>query len=434
MPQHPQPPDGRAFPAGAATTAAVLAGDPHQALRRLREREPVSWLPALGGWLVTSRDLALRVLRDSATFTVDDPRFTTAQVVGPSMLSLDGPQHTRHRDPFSRALRTAAEQGALPALVSGRAGQLIAALRPAGRAELRRCLAGPLAAAVMADLLALPVKSPAELLTWYDAIVGEVSALAQAAGSGPRDHDERRDQGGAASPAAAAGPAVPADADVPAGPVVSPGAAAFGALRERLQAAAVSPGLLADVGAAGTLSADELVSNAAVMLFGGIETTEGMICNVIWHLLSHPDQLALVRADPRLLDAAVEESLRLEPAAAMVDRFATGDVTLAGARIRRGDQVSVSLAAANRDPAAFADPDRFDIGRRGSRPSLAFAHGPHFCPGAQLARLEAVTAIRLLLGQMTGLRLDQSRPSAPRGLVFRKPLQLHVRWDEPSGS
>ena len=156
MPQHPQPPDGRAFPAGAATTAAVLAGDPHQALRRLREREPVSWLPALGGWLVTSRDLALRVLRDSATFTVDDPRFTTAQVVGPSMLSLDGPQHTRHRDPFSRALRTAAEQGALPALVSGRAGQLIAALRPAGRAELRRCLAGPLAAAVMADLLALP--------------------------------------------------------------------------------------------------------------------------------------------------------------------------------------------------------------------------------------------------------------------------------------
>ena len=176
------------------------------------------------------------------------------------------------------------------------------------------------------------------------------------------------------------------------------------------------------------------MSNAAVLLFGGIETTEGMICNAIWHLLRHPDQLALVRADPRLLDAAVEESLRLEPAAAMVDRFATGDVTLAGARIRDGDQVSVSLAAAGRDPAAWADPDRFDVRRRGSRPSLAFAHGPHFCPGAQLARLETVVAIRLLLDGMAGLRLDGSRPSGPRGLVFRKPPELHVRWDEPSGS
>jgi cytochrome P450 len=407
VPQQGQPPDARGFPAGAAVTAAVLAADPHPALRRLREQEPVSWLPALGGWLVTRHDLALRVLRDSATFTVDDPRFTTARVVGPSMLSLDGPRHARHRDPFSRALRAAAERGTLAALVSGRAGQLIAALRPAGRAELRRALAGPLAAAVMADLLALPVTSPAELLTWYDAIVGAVSALARAGGEPPGGPD-RADGCDARS-----------------------GAAEFAALRLRLHAAAGSPGLLADATAGGTLSADELVSNAAVLLFGGIETTEGMICNAIWHLLTHPDQLALVRADSRLLDAAVEESLRLEPAAAMVDRFATGDVTLAGAGIRGGDQVSVSLAAASRDPAAFTNPDQFDVRRRGSRLSLAFAHGPHFCPGAQLARLEAVTAIRLLLDGMAGLRLDQSRPSAPRGLVFRKPPELHVRWDGP---
>src|SRR3954471_16373155 len=81
------------FPLGAAVTVGQLEGDPHALLARLRETEPVSWLPAIGGWLVTRRDLALRAMRDAGAFTVQDPRFTTAQVVGPSMLSLDGPEH-----------------------------------------------------------------------------------------------------------------------------------------------------------------------------------------------------------------------------------------------------------------------------------------------------------------------------------------------------
>jgi cytochrome P450 len=94
---------GGPFPLGAAVTVADLDGDPHPLLHRLRAAEPVSWLPALGGWLVTRHDLALAVMRDSRGFTVDDPRFSTAQVVGPSMLSLDGGPHRRHRDPFSAA-------------------------------------------------------------------------------------------------------------------------------------------------------------------------------------------------------------------------------------------------------------------------------------------------------------------------------------------
>src|ERR687896_2102053 len=94
-----------AFPLGAAVTLAQLDADPHPLLARLREHEPVSWLPALDGWLVTRRDLAMQVMRDPATFTVDDPRFSTGQVVGPSMLSLDGAVHARHRDPFARPFR-----------------------------------------------------------------------------------------------------------------------------------------------------------------------------------------------------------------------------------------------------------------------------------------------------------------------------------------
>jgi cytochrome P450 len=167
-------------------------------------------------------------------------------------------------------------------------------------------------------------------------------------------------------------------------------------------------------------------------MFGGIQTTEGMIVNAMWHLLSHRAELALVLADRALIPAAVEESLRLEPAAAVVDRYATRDTALGGARVRAGDQVTVSLTGANRDPAVFADPDSFDIRRPGTGRHLAFAHGPHFCLGAHLARLEAETAVGVLLDQLPRLGLDPRYPAAPRGLVFRKPPELRVRWD-PGG-
>ena len=169
-------------------------------------------------------------------------------------------------------------------------------------------------------------------------------------------------------------------------------------------------------------------------MFGGIETTEGMIANAAWHLLSHRDQLDLVRADPGLLPQAIEESLRLEPAAAVVDRYATRDVELgACAAISPGDLVSVSVAGAGRDPAVFPDPDRFDVRRDNARQNLAFARGPHFCLGVHLARLEAQAALSAALSQLPGLRLDPDRGAAtraaPRGLVFRKPPSLPVRWD-----
>src|SRR5436190_23269939 len=109
------------FAIGAAVTLADLEEAPHGVLARLREREPVSWLPALGGWLVTRRDLALTVMRDAERFTVDDPRFSTAQVVGPSMLSLDGAEHRRHRDPFADPFRRAAVRERLSDAVAAEA-------------------------------------------------------------------------------------------------------------------------------------------------------------------------------------------------------------------------------------------------------------------------------------------------------------------------
>jgi cytochrome P450 len=128
------------------------------------------------------------------------------------------------------------------------------------------------------------------------------------------------------------------------------------------------------------------------------------------------------------LEDAVEESLRLEPAAAIVDRYATADVEIAGAAIGRGELVRVSIAGANRDPEVFEDPDRFDVRRSNARRHVAFAHGPHACIGMHLARLEAHTALQRLLSRLPALRLDPASPTSPRGLVFRKPPELRVLW------
>jgi cytochrome P450 len=162
------------------------------------------------------------------------------------------------------------------------------------------------------------------------------------------------------------------------------------------------------------------------MMFGGIETTEGMILNALALLLPTDLSTASVE-DPALLAAIVEESLRMEPAAAVVDRYATEDVTIAGAHIRRGDLVRVSLTGANRDPAVFPDPDVFDPHRANLRAQLSFAKGPHVCIAMDLARLEARVAVRELVTRLPGLRL--AGPSGARGLVFRKPPSLEVSWD-----
>ncbi|WP_371551942.1 cytochrome P450 [Streptomyces sp. NBC_00554] len=385
------------FPLGAATTLAELARDPHPRLALLRAQEPVSWLPELNGWLVTRRDLALGVMRDAETFTVDDPRFSTAQVVGPSMLSLDGDQHARHREPFTAPFRPREVREGFASFIERETDRLITALEPAGAVELRRAFAGPLAVAVVTEALGLVGTTAATVLAWYDSIVGAVSDITAGHEAGP------------------AGPA------------------AYAQLRAAVEATVADRGAASLLGsAAGRLTLPEVASNAAVLMFGGIETIEAMITNALLHLLQRPDQLALVRADFGLLDGAIEESLRLEPGAAVVDRYATRDTVLGPATIRRGELVTVSLTGANRDPAVFPDPDRFDVRRENARLQLAFAHGPHYCLAAHLARLETRIALQRLLERLPALRLDPDRPAAAQGLVFRKPPTLHVLWDGPA--
>lgn len=425
-------------------TIEELSGDPHPHLARMRARSPVTWVSDLDAFVVTGWSAAMDVLRDPTTFTVDDPRFSTGQVVGPSMLSLDGAAHTRHRDPFDGPFRSRQVSERFSPGIGHHVHRLLDAAVGHGGAvvDLRGALAAPLAARVMSDTLGLSGGSTnadtvGRLLVWYGAIVDSVAGVS----AGCPVTTAGAEAIAALADAVVASLTGPSPGDVPSSEASS-ASEAWRPTRVDAQpsdAVQASDGrwgggatavLLDDGVRHGGLTVAEVVSNAAVIMFGGIETTEAMLLNALWFLLRAPDELAAVRADLDLVDAAVEESLRLEPAAAVVDRYATRDAVVAGTSIPTGTQVTVSLAGANRDPSEFTDPDRFDLRRPRRRRHLAFAAGPHVCIGMDLARLEVVTAMRALLTRFPALRLADGAPP-PTGLVFRKPARLPVTLTSP---
>lgn len=397
-------------PAAAWVTLDALEHDPHPALARLRAEMPIAWVPALGQWMVTSRALAWTTLLDAEGLTVDDPRFSTGQVVGPSMLSLDGQQHRRHRTPFVGPFRPTRLGDDFSASVAGFVDDLLHRARATagaeGEVELRTAVAGPLATRTMMLALGLHSADEATILAWYREIVRVVTDISRGV------------------------------------PLPEGGVPEYGRLAAAVYAAGAQPGartLLAEaMGDATALTDDEVASNAAVLLFGGIETTEGMIANLLHHLLTRPHLLAevgerIAAGDDDLLDRCIEESLRLEPAAAVVDRYATRDVALDGSDVvvPAGDPLTISLAGANRDPAVFANPDEFDPHRPNLRQHLTFAAGPHVCLGAHLARLETRLLLRALLAERAGepdVHLVPERSDPPTGLVFRKPDRITVQF------
>ena len=335
-------------------TAERLDSHLHETLAELRSREPVSWVPALDAWFVTSRALAVEVMRDAATFTVDDPRFSTAQVLGPSMLSLDGPEHGRHRDPFADAFRLPEVRRTFTDAVTNLAREIVTELQPVGRAELRRELAGPLAARVDG------ARPRSRRRRCRDA--ARVVPRHRRRGERDRQRGGRRRQTGIGGRRA--------------GGRRSPGRS--------------TPGRASSPDAREALTVDEIVSNTGVLLFGGIETTEGMTTNLFAHLLAEPGLWDVGRTRPiadRERDRGVVAA-RTVGGARRPLRHARY-TSSASADIERGDFVIVMIAAANRDPAVFADPDRFDIRRANAKQHLTFAHGPHACLGMHLARLEA---------------------------------------------
>jgi cytochrome P450 len=148
----------------------------------------------------------------------------------------------------------------------------------------------------------------------------------------------------------------------------------------------------------------------------------------MWAILSHPEQLELVRADHALIDPAIEEAARWHSPVGTSTRQTTAQTELAGVKLDEGALVAAVLASANRDERNWTNPERYDI-RRKEGSHLAFATGPHLCLGARLARYETRTAWRVLLERLPSLRLDPAQPTEISGWEFRSPHHLRVQWN-----
>jgi cytochrome P450 len=368
------------------------------ALDALRAAEPVSWVPALGGWLVTSWEHGRSVLGRRDEFTVwAEPNLVRASL-GVMMLTSQGEAHARQRAPFDGPFRMRAVRERFERPIADRVGALLDGLQPAGSCELAQQFAGPFAVGVAGDVLGLGLDDVALLMGFYEAFAGAMVY------DGDPEPQRRAD-------------AARAELD-----------RILHAELARVRAAPDGSVTAAVATAPGDLTDDEIVAQLRVVLFGAIETIESLVLNTTWMLLEHPDQLALVRADPSLIPNAAEEAMRLVTPVAFMERWTTGDGTeLGDVVLGRGEFVGVSALAASRDPAVFDDPGRFDVRRDNARRHLSFSYGEHHCLGFHLARLQGAVAIAALLERLPGLRVVAA--AEPEGFAFRKVPRLQLAWD-----
>jgi cytochrome P450 len=396
--------------------------DPYPVFARLREESPVHWVRAWDCWLLTRAEDIETSVRDTRRFSSADrvtrviertPGYETGAFAAlhenfaVGMAQTDPPDHTRVRGLVSSAFtprRVENLRARIAELVDGYLDPHI----PTGRIELVADLAHPLPAVVIAEMAGFPLADRARFRDW----TYRINAFFF--------------QSGAADPVAAA------DADAA---VREARAWIHGLLEERR--ARPADDLLSALVAAeiegGRLSEAELLSTAITLFLGGHDTTTQLIALGMSALVRHPDQLALLQAQPELVPAAVEEMLRYDAPFQMNLRYVTEDVELGGEVIRAGDLVRQALGAANRDPSRYEDPDSFRIERPPAR-HLSFGLGHHFCPGAPLARLQAQIAVDAIVRRLPGLRLDPEwdpDPDVRSDVTSRGLRSLHLAFGAP---
>ena len=390
----------RRFPRGARVTVEALAGDPYPLFHELRAAEPVTWVPELGMWMLTRRDDIVEVLADWKRFTTDAPASTIRDIFGSHMLTTDGEPQIRCKrrfiGPFRRGNLERNLLGTVRAVLDGLMEELEDGRRRA--ADLRAGLARPLSVRSICRVLGLPERDGPRLLAWYDDFAAALENFTGDPVVRSRGKAAAREFGKYVTPF------LQGRSPVPAGSTIA--------------------GLRTD---AEPLAEAEMVANLLIILFGGIETTESAIASAIWAALTHRTASRLVAYGPDRLDDVFEESLRWDAAVQSCTRFTTEQVEIRDVRIPAGETVQCMLGAANRDPAHFDDPDRFDPHRPNARDHLSFGAGRHFCLGATLARIEAREALAGVF-RLPGLRLDPGRPSRPHGHEFRAPPGVWVMW------
>ncbi len=387
---------------GSEISVEQLEADPYPIYERLRAEAPVCFVESVGLWLVTRWADVQHVDKSPALFTGETDPSTLERTFGRNLLASEGAYHDRIRSIIYPWFRVGAIGDYPDKVIAPIAAGLIDGFAARGECDLVSEFAEPLSARVLKQALGLDFVEEATLRRWF-------AELAE--GAANFENDPQRQ---------AVADAASAEVNETVAPVIE--------RLERSPDETLLSSMVNTVLDGGKLTREEIQSNLKVMIVGGLQATTDLIALSMLAILSHPEQLELVLADPKLVDPAIEEAARWHSPVGTSTRQATEDTELCGVELERGALVAAVLASANRDERNWTEPDRYDV-RRKEGSHLAFATGPHLCLGARLARYETRTAWRLLLEHLPGLRLDPDSPVEISGWEFRSPQQLRVKWN-----
>ena len=394
----------------------VTNANPFPEFARLRAEDPIHWSPAMKAWIVTRhadvKQVALnrQISADRLTpFFKTNPEYRRGSIdslvryLNHWMVFRDPPDHTRLRRLFNKAFTPTSVSNLRPSIES-----IVAHLIDGMEARARRGetvdyiadFAYPLPASVIMDLLGVPRADLERVKVWSDDIALFIGT-AQVAGN-----KYLRAEAGAKAMSDYFRALVEARTAEPHDDMISHLVLA----RDDRDA----------------LSTDEIIGTCILLLFAGHETTTNLIGNGFLYSMRHRDQWERLVADPSLAGSAVEEYLRYDGPSGALARVAAADLEMGGRTIRQGQRLFAFMNSANRDPEAFADPERFDIGREPNA-HLTFGHGIHFCLGAPLARLEAQIAATRLAERLPGIRLSGGDPEWHDSLILRGVKRLPVQ-------
>jgi len=365
----------------------AVHADPFPFYRRLREEAPVMWDPFMHTWVVTRYEDVHFVLKEFSADRTPDPKKMealglpslgpVADLMARQMLFLDAPDHTRLRKLCMSAF-TPRRVDAMEDKVREIAHGLIDTAVKGGECELIADFAEPFPAIVTAGLLGVPLEDHRQLKSWS-------ATFAEMLGNFQHNPDRVRD-------------------------VLKCVADMTGYFRDAVREQERNPhdGLirsLMDAEVDGQrLSEDEVIANTIVTMVGGQETTTNLIGNGILTLTRQPDKMAQLRAHPEIIESAVEELLRYETPSQHTARIVKQDTEIGGKLMKKGEAVMAVMAAGNRDPERFPNPDELDLARIDNR-HLAFGWAAHFCFGAALARMEGRISYLALLARMEDIRV-----------------------------
>jgi pulcherriminic acid synthase len=388
--------------------SAECLADPNPVWEALRETAPLAYHEGLDAYVISRYEDVEKAFKDKA-FTSDNYSWQLEPVHGRTILQMDGREHSIHRGLVTPAFRGNELTEKFVPVMRKNTEMLLDGFRYDTEVDLVDAFTTRYPINVIVDMLGLPKSDHDKFHRWYTSIMAFLGNLSQdpnVAEAGLHTKEELQSY------------MLPRIAERRANP--------GGDLLSTLCTAEIDGERMTDL---------EIKAFVSLLLVAGGETTDKAMANMMLNLIRHPEQMAAVRADRSLISHALAETLRHSPPVQMIMRQPAVDVELSGGTVPAGSTVVCLIAAANRDPRRFADPDKFDIDRAdldfdkafvAAANHTGFAFGRHFCVGAMLAKTEVEVASNALLDAMEDIRLAE--PVQPEGLFTRAPSSLRVRF------